>query len=86
VTAAIPGYWMNETGGVLRPAIESYLAGGDLAPHQVAVIRVYLWQWMGGDWRGPMVDVLRTAVYEITTRADIDGWLDRALNAGIDPL
>jgi hypothetical protein len=28
--ASAPGYWMNETSGVLRPAIEAYLNHDEL--------------------------------------------------------
>ncbi len=90
---AVPGYWMNETSGVLRPAIEAYLAPA-IDPHappmtlaQIAAMRAYLRQWINAPaWRGPMIDVLRTQVDEITTREAIDRWLDRALEEGIDPL
>jgi hypothetical protein len=82
----VPGYWTHETSGVLRPVIEDYLNGRPLTPRQIAAMRAYLRQWMQGPWQGPMIDVLRTQVEEITTRADIEDWLDRALDAGIDPL
>ena len=84
--AANPGYWMNETSGVLRPAVEAYLWGGEMTGRHFAAIRAYLRQWMAADWRGPMIDVLRSQLGEINTREDISRWLDRALDAGIDPL
>jgi hypothetical protein len=37
-----------------------------------------------GDWRD--VDALRLQVDDIHDRAGLDRWLDRALDAGIDPL
>jgi hypothetical protein len=89
----VPGYWRNETSGVLRPAIETYLAqsidpeAADLTPAHIGAIRAYLRQWMASPvWRGPMIDVLRTQIGDIATRADIDRWLARALDEGIDPL
>lgn len=83
----VPGYWMNETGGELRPAIEAYLEHRPMTDRQLALLRLYLRQWiMAPSWQGRMIDVLRTQVNEITTRADIDRWLDRALEEGIDPL
>lgn len=82
----VPGYWKNETSGVLKPAIEAYLDGQDLTPRQIGAIRGYFRQWMLGSWRGPLLDVLRTQVEEITTRQDITAWLDRAQDEGIDPL
>ena len=81
-----PGFWMNETSGILRPAIEAYLAQEDMTYAQIAAMRAYLRQWMAGPWRGPLIDVLRSQLEEITTPLDIDRWLDRALDAGIDPL
>jgi hypothetical protein len=81
-----PGYWMHETSGVLRPVVEDYLNGRPLTPRQVATMRAYLRQWINGPWKGPMIDVLRTQIEEITSREDIHIWLDRALHEGIDPL
>lgn len=80
------GYWMHETTGELRPAIEAYLNGGSLTPRQFAAIRAYLRQWMSGPWKGPMIDVLRSQLEEVQTREEMTRWLDRALDAGIDPL
>jgi hypothetical protein len=84
---AIPGYWMNETSGELRPVIENYLTGGHMTAREVAIMRVYLRLWMSSDhWRGPMIDPLRTQIDHIVDRDDIERWLDRAMNEGIDPL
>lgn len=77
---------MHEISGQLRPAITAYLQGEPIDGRQIAAVRAYLRQWMAGDWRGPMIDVLRTQVEELTTREDISRWLDRALDVGIDPL
>jgi len=80
------GYWMNETSGVLRPAVEAYLNGAEMTPMHIATMRAYLRQWANGPWIGPMIDPLRTRVEEIITRKDIDDWLEMALESGIDPL
>jgi hypothetical protein len=77
---------MHETSGVLRPAVEAYLTGKEMTPGQIVAIRGYLRQWINGDWKGPMIDPLRTRVEEITTRQDIDSWLSLADREGIDPL
>jgi hypothetical protein len=78
---------MYETSGVLRPAVEAYLTGQEMTPRQIAAMRGYLRQWINADaWKGPMLDPLRTRVEEITTRQDIDSWLDLADREGIDPL
>ena len=82
-----PGYWMHETSGVLRPAVEAYLNGGPMSDVQIAAIRAYLRQWIAAPaWKGPMIDVLRTQIEELTTRDAIAAWLDRAMDEGIDPL
>jgi hypothetical protein len=82
----IPGYWRNETSGVLQPAVVAYLNGTPLDDRQIAALRAYLRQWIAGDFKGSMIDVLRSSVEEITTRADIELWLSRADVLGIDPL
>ena len=83
--ALAPGYWMHETSGVLRPAVEAYLMGAKLTPEQIAAMRSYLRQWiMQGTWVN--ADKLRQSVDAIASRVDIEGWLDRAMDVGIDPL
>jgi hypothetical protein len=83
--ADIPGYWINETTGRLRPAIESYLSGGPMTDEQIAAMRAYLRQWIvADDWRG--VETLRWSVDGLTSHAAITQWLDRAIEIGIDPL
>jgi hypothetical protein len=84
-TLDAPGYWMNETSGVLRPAVEAYLKGELITHGQIAAIRAYLRQWMAAEWRGD-VQALRAGIDGLTTRGAIDAWLTRALEAGIDPL
>lgn len=81
-----PGYWMNETSGLLRPVIENYLTGGKMTDRDIATMRAYLRQWMQGPWTGPMVDVLRSQIDDIHDRKDIARWLNRALDQNIDPL
>lgn len=87
MTAGVPGYWMNETSGVLRPAVEAYLRGEALTPGNIAAIRAYLRQWMNAPaWFGPGIAELQQGVDGLTSRAAIRAWLDRALELGIDPL
>jgi hypothetical protein len=87
MSGAVPHFWMNEASGVLRPAVEAYLHGERMTPEQIGAMRGYLRQWIEADvWRGPLVDVLRTAVEDIQTQSDISRWLDLAADAGIDPL
>jgi hypothetical protein len=89
----LPGYWMHETSGRVREAVAAYLApyvDRDAPPmtgEQIATMRAYLRQWIAAPaWRGPLVDVLRTAIDELTTREAIERWIDRATDEGIDPL
>jgi hypothetical protein len=83
----LPGYWMNETSGVLRPAVEAYLAGEDMTPQQVAALRAYLRQWIAdARWLGPVVPGLRAAIDDPIDRKTIHMWLRIAESEGIDPL
>jgi hypothetical protein len=91
-----PGYWMHETSGVLRPAIEAYLAGGAMSPQHITVMRAYLRQWiMASVWdenphataaeRVWLTD-MRMRIDRLTTRQAIAAWLDDVIDAGLDPL
>lgn len=83
----IPGYWMNETGPVLQPAVRAYLNRQPLTTAQIAAIRGYLRQWIDAPvWHGPAIDQLRRAIDGLDTRQAIDKWLVRAREAEIDPL
>jgi hypothetical protein len=80
-----PGYWMYEASGVLRPAIEAYLAGGAMTEAHIALMRAYLRQWiMAPAWMG--VEQLRRDLDGLTSRAAITAWLDTAAHLGLDPL
>lgn len=91
--SGVPGYWRSETSGVLWPAIGAYLRE-TLEPNappmtlaQIAAMRAYLRQWIMADvYSGPMIDALRTQIDDLTTQEDIERWLDRAADEGIDPL
>jgi len=83
----MPGYWMNETSGVLRPAVEAYLlTDEELSPAHVAALRAYFRQWIAAPWSGAGIDELRAGIDGLDSRAAIETWLDKALVAGIDPL
>ena len=83
----LPGYWMHETSGALRPAIEAYLHGEEMTVEQIAAMRAYLRQWISAPgWRGPVIDTLRNAVDGLTARSAITHWLWVAEQEGIDPL
>jgi hypothetical protein len=82
------GYWMNETTGVLRPAIMAYLNGETMTGKQIAAMRAYLRQWIEAPqaWQGEHIDKLRVLVNTLTTRSAITAWLDLAMLNDIDPL
>jgi hypothetical protein len=78
---------MHETGGVLRAAVAAYLTGGPMTGAQIAYMRAYLRQWIAAPgWQGPDIDALRMAIDRLATRVEIAAWLERAMDAGIDPL
>jgi hypothetical protein len=82
-----PKYWMNETSGLLAPVVEAYLYGDPLTAGQVAVMKMYLRQWiMSPVWQGDGLEELRRPVERIRTRQDINEWLAKALAEGHDPL
>ena len=82
-----PGYWMYETSGVLRPAVEAYLYGDELTPQHIAALRAYLRQYINAPaWLGPEIDGLRDGIDSLHSRAQIATWLNKALDVGIDPL
>jgi hypothetical protein len=83
-----PGFWMNETSGVLRPAVEAYLRWEPLSAAQIAALRAYLRQWIEAyAWlEEDELFTLRQEVDQLTSREAIDRWLDAALDLGIDPL
>jgi hypothetical protein len=86
-TQLVPGYWRNETSGVLRPAIEAYLGREPLSEAHIAAIRAYLRQWVHAPgFFGPEIDALRSRVDGLTTRKAISQWLGDAEKEGIDPL
>jgi hypothetical protein len=82
---AAPGYWMNETSGALRPAVEAYLNNEPMSEGEIAAMRAYLRQWIAGFFGAGAAD-LAGRVDKLTSRAAIEDWLDDATEIGIDPL
>ena len=83
----IPGFWMNETSGRLRPAVEAYLEGRHMTREQIAAMRAYLRQWINAPgFLGPEVETLRNLVHHIDSRVTLAAWLASAVAAGCDPL
>lgn len=82
-----PGYWMNETSGVLRPAVKAYLERDELTGEAIAALRAYFRQWINAPaFRGADIDELRQGVDGLKSRPAIEAWLDKAMAAGVDPL
>lgn len=82
-----PGFWMHETSGVLRPAVEAYLQNHPLHAEHIASLRAYLRQWIAApEWTGEGVDDLRSRIDKLISRTAISRWLADALELGIDPL
>lgn len=84
----IPLFWRDEQSGVLAPAVGRYLSGEPLSTNDIALLRVYLRQWICSPvWQcDDDIAALRDMADSITSRAQIALWLDRALQIGIDPL
>ena len=85
----MPRFWMNETSGVLAPVIQNYLVRRrPMTTEDIAVMRAYLRQWvMAESWHGGEdLEALRASVDKIATHADINTWLEQAIDIGIDPL
>jgi hypothetical protein len=82
----VPGFWMHETSGVLRPVVEKFIHGGVLSLAEIVTMRAYLRQWMEGDFLGPEIEDLRAMVECIVDMPTLRRWINAAVIAGIDPL
>ena len=78
---------------MLRPAVLAYMrqttvpGSPPMTDEQIRILRAYLKQWIDAPgWSGPMIDVLRTMVDEITTFEEIERWCEKAMAEWIDPL
>ena len=84
--AGVPGFWMNECSGVLRPAVEAYLRDEPLSDEAIAALRAYLRQWIAAPaWQGREVEQLRRDIDGLTSRQAIHHWVALAVDTGIDP-
>jgi hypothetical protein len=91
-----PGYWMYETSGELRPAVERYLKQEKLSAGDIDLLRVYLRQWIDSPvWdTNPHLNAtgrkelmrLRELARVLTNVGAIEAWLSLAVDAGMDPL
>jgi hypothetical protein len=91
----MPGYWMFETTGVLKPAVEAYLANRDpLAPQHVAALRAYCRQWIelfeppddAPEAARRVIERLRAMVDGLVDRNSLNVWIMQATDIGADPL
>jgi hypothetical protein len=71
-------HWTSEKSGALRPAVRAYLKDEPLTREHIALLRAYLRQWMAFPWGGGETQALRAQVEDLTTRAEIERWLERA--------
>jgi hypothetical protein len=92
----LPGYWMYETSGVLRPAVEAYLKHEPMMTQQIAALRAYLRQWINspvwdqnphaGDGERAWLARMRAGIDALTSRQAIHQWITDAIGGGLDPL
>ena len=93
---AAPKYWMHEKGGDLAAALLRYLDVEPLSIRDVQLIGAYFRQWINSPvWdANPSIDYegrlalasMRQAARSLHNRAEIAEWLERAGEAGLDPL
>lgn len=91
-----PKFWRHETSGILEGPIMRYLEGQPVSSEDVRLIRLYLEQWIDSPvWlMNPSADAtakaelekLRQSARRITSRKDIDAWIEAGMDLGIDPL
>ena len=92
-----PNYWMYETSGDLAAAVHQYQNNPNACTlRQLALLRAYFQQWVDAQvWdRNPAIDDesradlarLRLQCRGITNVADMEAWLQRATELGMDPL
>jgi hypothetical protein len=83
----LPLYWQDESSGKLRESIDAYF-NNTLNPELIARLQFYFRQWINSSvWEltDKILD-LRESVDAITTKQDIDRWVESASLAGVDPL
>lgn len=83
-----PGYWPNETSGVLIAVVTRYLYGLLLNGAEVRIMKAYLAQWVDAPgWiQGDALEALRAQVKRIETEAQLHAAIDAATDLGMDPL
>jgi len=83
-----PKYWMYETSGVLKPAVQAYVKGKRLSAHEISLLKAYLWQWVQSPVWAPSgsLEGLRLRVAAITNQEDVHASIAVAVKLGMDPL
>lgn len=92
-----PGYWRDETSGLLAPVVTRYLQGERaLNASEIDILRRYFVQWACASiWdTNPHLDHegeanlerLRERARAIRAISDVDRWREAALELGMDPL
>ena len=90
-----PLYWGNEQSGVLQAAVLAFYDAAinkmPLATEHLALVRHYLAYvihapcWWDGD-EGSELTALRAEVHRLSSVEEINRWIMRCLDVGIDPL
>jgi hypothetical protein len=90
-----PLHWRDEISGRLAKAVHAYLLNRTdnltVTDEQIVLLRGYLryyihapcWEWP--EFRQELSS-LRSAVGELDTATEIDEWIHKALEIGLDPL
>ena len=79
----LPGYWMHETSGILKPVIHRYLNREPLDASDYQIMRAYLKQWVScGAWVCPADFAER--IDGLTSYEALDNWLDDAIDLNMD--
>lgn len=82
-SGGVPHFWRNEKTGELAAAVDEFLFGHQVSP----VLTQYLSYVLGAPcWAGEEAAALSREVKTITTVRELDEWLERCQEGGIDPL
>lgn len=91
----LPLHWQDEQTGILPAAVKAYFAHSldkkkPFQGAQFALVRNYLRYyinapcWQQGEER--QIDALRASVQGLKTPEEMNAWINRCLDCGIDPL
>jgi hypothetical protein len=81
-----PHFWMQETTGALAEAVDAYLDGGRISPEHLALLRLYLQQYLeravltGDAKRQLLVD----RAGALKTAAEIEEFADEIAEYGVE--